>query len=101
MLVQVAGKAVGNETRPLISLETVCFDSTASEFFCDETTILHRPRIVGVEKRLKSIDEDDLLRINYRRNSTYTEPIDSIPTDFPCSGYSIGPIMNASHLQSG
>lgn len=49
MPVQADGKTVGNDTRSLISLETVCFDSTASEFFCDETTILHRPRIVSVE----------------------------------------------------
>jgi hypothetical protein len=97
----MAGDAANNDNHPLISLGAVCFDSTASEFFRDETTILHRSCVVSVEKRLKSIDEDDLLRINDRRNSAYTEPIDSITTDFPCSGDSVGPIMNASHLQSG
>ena len=98
MLVQMAGDAADNDNHPLILLWAVCFDSTASEFFRDETTILHRPRVVGVEKRLKSINKDDLLRINDRRDSAYTEPIDSITTDFPCPGHSISPIMNASHL---
>ena len=98
MLVRMAGDATDNDNHPLILLWAVCFDSTASEFFRDETTILHRSRVVSVEKRLKSIDEDDLLRINDRRDSAYTEPIDSITTDFPCPGHSIGPIMNASHL---
>ena len=97
----MAGDAADNDNHPLILLGAVCFDSTASEFFRDETTILHRSRVVSVEKRLKSIDEDDLLRINDRRNPAYPEPIDSITTDFPCPGDSIGPIMNASHLQSG
>ncbi len=101
VLVPMAVDTAENDTHSLNSLGAVCFDSTASEFFRDETTILHRPGVVSVQKRLKSIDEDDLLRINDRRDSAYTEPIDSITTDFPCPGDSIGPIMNASHFQSG
>ena len=100
MLTQVAGDSVDNDTHPLISLETVCFNLTASDLFRNEATILHRPCVVGVEEGLETVDKNDLTRINDRSNATYPKSMDSITADFPCSGYSSSPVMHTSHLQA-